>query len=106
MDAVRCELIRWVSDEPQPGVVEVRLVDASGEEWAFIDKIAIFTADNVSSTTTLPVPAAIRCELLATRQDDLGREVVDVQLKDRVETADGVSRLTVQRADLVGPAHA
>jgi hypothetical protein len=42
---VRWHTIRWVSEEPQPGWVEVRMTDAFGREWIFLDKPAIFGGD-------------------------------------------------------------
>jgi hypothetical protein len=30
--AVRCQLVRWIDDEPQPGWVEARLADVNGRE--------------------------------------------------------------------------
>jgi hypothetical protein len=101
MDSVKCELVRWVSDDPQPGLVEVRLLDADGSEWMFVDKVPIFTAAPVSSATQLPMPGEIQCEVVGTRQTPGGQEFVDVELRDGVETADGVSRLTINREQLV-----
>jgi hypothetical protein len=101
MDSVRCELIRWVSDDPQQGWVEARLVDAEGVERSFLDKPVIFTVDRVSPTSSFPIPAMIRCEVLGIRHDGQGGEVLDVQLADGVESVEGTSRLRVRREQIV-----
>jgi hypothetical protein len=100
VEAVECELVRWVSDEPQPGLVEARLVDADGVEWSFVDKVPIFTEAAVSATTTFPVPGGIRCEVRGVREDGSGREILDLELRDGVETSDGASRLGVRRQQM------
>jgi hypothetical protein len=100
MDTVRCEVVRWVIYDLQEGQVEARLTDADGVQWSFFDKPQIFTADPVLSTTSLPIPGVIRCEILGIRHDDEGREVIDVELKDGVESVDGRSRFRVRREQL------
>lgn len=60
---LRCQAVRWVDDEPFPGLVEVRFVDADGREWSFVDKAAVFEdADRLSRSANYPVPVEIRCE--------------------------------------------
>lgn len=55
---LRCEATRWVSDEPQPGWVEVQ--DAHGRTWRFFDKPPIFgIGATLTSTLCYPVPVAI-----------------------------------------------
>ena len=61
MTAVRCQIVRWISDDPQPGLVEARLIDADGRVWAFVDKQAMFSKSILAPSTTFPVPGMIRC---------------------------------------------
>jgi hypothetical protein len=37
----RIKAIRWVSDDSQPGVVEISMNVAHGTEWRFVDKTPI-----------------------------------------------------------------
>lgn len=54
-----CEAVRWVNDEPQPGLVEVRFTDARRQQWAFIGKWPVFTdGDGLAPTPTASPPAA------------------------------------------------
>jgi hypothetical protein len=35
---VACQVVRWVADEPRPGLVEAQLTDSDGRVWSFTDK--------------------------------------------------------------------
>ncbi|CAM4519571.1 hypothetical protein NONI108955_41360 [Nocardia ninae] len=68
MRYVWCQALRWVDDEPQPGLVEVRLNDIHGDEHVFIDKEPIFTPDSsLGPQTAYPVRVELGCEVLSTR---------------------------------------
>jgi hypothetical protein len=78
MTEVRCLVVRWVADEPQPGLVEAQLTDADGRLWSFIDKEPIFCRDSVSRRTSFPVLAVIRCLILTRETSADGREIVTI----------------------------
>ncbi|MCR8577523.1 hypothetical protein [Streptomyces sp. Isolate_219] len=60
-----CEAVRWVDDEPQPGLVEVRFTDAHQQQWAFIDKWPVFTdGDDLAPDAHYPVEVVILCDIL------------------------------------------
>ena len=42
MRPFKCEIVGWIADDPQPGIVEARITDADGRQWSFLDKVAIF----------------------------------------------------------------
>ncbi|MEU1232005.1 hypothetical protein [Streptomyces sp. NPDC005828] len=63
---LRCEAVRWVDDEPQPGLVEVRFADAHQQQWAFVDKWSVFTGDNLTPDSDYPVEVGILCSILTT----------------------------------------
>ena len=64
MAGVECQISRWVSDEPSPGVVEAVLVDAEGQSWSFIDKVPIFSAASLTASSAFPLRGVIRCTVL------------------------------------------
>jgi hypothetical protein len=102
--AVACQVVRWVADEPQPGLVEAHLTDADGRVWRFIDKEPIFfCAHAVGEWTRFPVAGAIRCRIVG--QDTLsdGRQVVtiDTASPDRVDS-DGVTIFRVAASAISG----
>ncbi|MFD6362801.1 hypothetical protein ACFWFX_23570, partial [Streptomyces roseolus] len=65
MAFLSCEAVRWVDDEPQPGLVEARFTDAHNQQWAFIDKWPVFTdGDDLAPDARYPVKVVILCDIL------------------------------------------
>ncbi|GAA1992926.1 hypothetical protein GCM10009838_66040 [Catenulispora subtropica] len=98
-----CEIVRWVADEPQPGIVEARVTDADGRQWSFLDKVAIFDmTGTVGPGSSYPQPGLIRCEAL----DDVSGHVAPTEMfvttlrPDAVEAEHGQSTFRVELAQL------
>ncbi|WP_144127172.1 hypothetical protein [Catellatospora sichuanensis] len=85
-------------EEDWPGWVRVRLVDADGVPRIFEGKLPIFFAGDVpTSSTTLPVPAMVRCHVLRRELLEDGRAVLIVSTAiDGVETGDGLDEFRVR----------
>jgi len=93
---VLCQLVRWVSDEPQPGWIETRLADVNGRSWVFRDKPPLFGGQDARNDTQYPVDAGIRCEVVARRFLPDGLEVVRISTAyDGVESEDGVDQIDI-----------
>ncbi|QIY58772.1 hypothetical protein HEP86_35240 [Streptomyces sp. RPA4-5] len=103
MPELRCEAVRWVDDEPFPGIVEVQFIDAEGQRWSLIDKSPIFAEfDELTPDSVYPVKVAVRCVI----QDDVetlaGDEVVTVSTSpDGVTTPDGRDTFAVRTSQLI-----
>ena len=52
MLGVKVTVLRYVSDDPQPGIVEFQLEDANGHRWLFVDKTSV-SAGQVWTRTRL-----------------------------------------------------
>ena len=65
--------VRWISDDPQPGIVECRLVDADGVEHVLIDKSAIFDddRDRLRADAAYPIELTLPCRVVAEHASDL-----------------------------------
>lgn len=75
--AVRMQITRWVSDEPQPGIIECELVDAHGRAWRFTEK-DIVTSEHNYGRTSYPRPCEIPCEVVGRASGADGREIVRI----------------------------
>jgi hypothetical protein len=83
MTAVACQIVRWVADEPQPGLVEAHLTDADGRLWVFVDKEPIFCSQDVSRLGPFPIAGAIRCQIIDHETLTDGRQVVTIDTGSR-----------------------
>jgi hypothetical protein len=91
------DIVRFVSDEPQPGVVACEVWDAKGRKHAFIDKVPGFTAEVLDASSGYPQRGGIRCKKMATWRDENGRDVVRIstEFPDHIESSEGVLEFDV-----------
>ncbi len=76
---LRCEITRWVSEDPQPGVVEARFVDAAGSTWVFHEKTAMFPNwDALGPDADYPLASAIAARVLAVATGADGSTLITV----------------------------
>ena len=103
MIGVRVSITRYISDEPQPGIVECEFADAHGRRWSFVEKTAIVSAAELDARTSYPQPGVIACQVVGHRLDDTGREIVmvDTERPWGVEAVDGTVQFEVLPASLV-----
>ena len=94
---LKIQIIKYISDEPQPGIVACQFVDANGRNWCFIDKIYIFTEIDLRLEMKYPINGAIRGMILGKSNDINGSEafIFDIELPDHVESIEGVTRFLV-----------
>jgi hypothetical protein len=97
MTTVAVSIVRWVGDEPQPGIVECKLADRFGKDWTILEKCAVVTSAYLSRASTYPQPGEIACRLLGSGVDRDGRKflVVDTAEPWSVEADDGTTRFEV-----------
>jgi hypothetical protein len=79
--AIRVWIVRWVHDEPQPGIVECRPTDRFGRDWVYIEKSAVFSSTAICSDSIYPQSGVIGCRIVSTGLDDNGREFAVVDTK-------------------------
>jgi len=85
MPEVTIRVVRWVSDDPFPGIVEGRLVDAEGVEHVIIEKSAICDdADRLRPDASYPIELKLGCRVINEDDTDL-----EIELGHHVESVDG-----------------
>ena len=90
-------IVRFVSDDPQPGIVACEFMDAEGRVHTFIDKAPIFTAQNLDAASFYPQPGSAACEVLARWQNAKGQELARVTTTRPIEiqSTEGLSEFVV-----------
>ncbi|WKA31702.1 hypothetical protein [Bradyrhizobium roseum] len=94
---IRVLIVRWVDDEPQPGIVECKLTDRFGRDWSFMEKCAVISPGGLCNDSTYPQSGAIGCHIVFTGLDDNGREfaVVDTEQPWGINAVNGDTRFEV-----------
>lgn len=64
MPSLRVQIVRFVDEEPQPGIVESQFRDAAGRLHSIIDKVPLFTSADLWSDSDYPQPGFIECRVL------------------------------------------
>ena len=95
MHHLQVDSYRWVDDEPQPGIVELSFLDASGARHVVVDKQAYFTASSATDRER-PDDLAIRCQVT----HELDPPNVRVLFEWDVETTKGLQSVVVLRIQL------
>ena len=102
------QIVRFVSDIPQPGIVACEFVDVDGRCHTLIDKWPVCSTNLLDVHSAYPQPGAVRCEELARYQDAAGQEVMQITLgrPDYVESSEGVSEFMVLSSQVSSAADA
>jgi hypothetical protein len=102
MDLI-CEIVRWVSDEPQPGWVAARFTDAAGRSWELLDKPAVFSSEPIDSHSAYPQAGVVRCQVPSRRDSSRGTPVARVRAIDAPRTEGDVEEFEVEESQLTSP---
>jgi hypothetical protein len=91
------QIVRFVDDEPQPGIVACEFVDVGGNRHTLIDKVPMCSTQCLDANSKYPQPGAVRCEALARWRDGSGRDVVriTIDLPDHIESIEGATEFVV-----------
>lgn len=84
-------ITRWVSDEPQPGLVEFEIVDRHGKAHAFQAKVPYVSAKSLWSDSVYPQPGSLRTTLADSAIE--GADVVSIDVSGWVIGQDGEGRV-------------
>jgi hypothetical protein len=99
MFGMKVTILRYISDEPQPGIVECEFDDAHGRCWSFIDKTAIVSVEQLDAQSAYPQLGMITVEVIGHSLNAAGREVVWIDTG--IEIVEGATRFEVLPESLV-----
>ncbi len=77
---IKVEITRFV-DASQPGFVECRLVDASGSEFLFVEKVPVVTLEDLNANSSYPRQGIVACRIVEKKRVD-NREVFRVNTEE------------------------
>ena len=77
MQGVRIEVLELV-DTDSPGWVECSLVDASGTEWRFVEKLPVVFETHAAHLEFLPRPGLLACVILRREEGNMATIETDV----------------------------
>jgi len=100
MPSLQVQIVRFVDEQPQPGIVESQFRDAQGEVHSIIDKIPLFTNADLWSDSEYPQPGIIECSVLERIPGPDG-SLVRINIEPyHYELTNETSEFVVKEADL------
>jgi hypothetical protein len=75
MLGVRVKIVRYISDDSQPGIVECELEDIHAKRWSFVEKSAIVCPAHLDAQSSYPQDGIIACEIVQ-RSRDGDRDII------------------------------
>ena len=96
------QIVRWVDDDPQPGIVACEFEDAEGRRHTVIEKQVMATETSLDAGSAYPQPGVIPCEILSRWRDSEGRELARITAERpySIETTEGLSEFVVLATQL------
>ncbi|MFZ0980832.1 MAG: hypothetical protein WAN23_15625 [Candidatus Acidiferrales bacterium] len=96
MHTLAVQIVRFV-DAHQPGFVACEFVDAEGSRHTLIDKVPIFSAERLDSSSKYPQPGFAACTILNSWRDERGRDLVRISTArpGDIESTEGLSEFVV-----------
>jgi hypothetical protein len=103
MQGVKVTIVRYISDEPQPGIVEFQLEDAHGRRWLFVEKTALVSPEHLDAYSAYPQRGVVAGEIVNRSIDASGREVIriDIERPWHIESVEGATQFDVLPESLV-----
>ena len=92
--------MRFVDEDPQPGIVESQFRDAQGNLHSIIDKVPSFTSASLWSDSVYPQPGFIECRVLERTSGEDGN-LARINIEPyHIEITNESSEFVVREADL------
>ena len=95
---MKVSIVRYISDDPQPGVVECQFQDAYGRRWSFIEKTLVVSVEQLDAHSVYPQQGSTACRIVQRFPDASGREVIRI---DCVESVEGVTQFDILSESVV-----
>ena len=97
---LRVEITKFISKDPQPGIVASEFLDAEGCRHTLIDKTPLFSSEQLWTDSVYPQLGKVECKILERWNDGTGRELVRVRT---LESTNGETEFVVPASELIPP---
>ena len=64
MTGMKVKIVRYISNDPQPGIVECEFEDAYGRRWSFVEKTLVVSAEQLDAHSVYPQPGITQCNIV------------------------------------------
>jgi len=98
MTGLKLSIVRYISDDPQPGIVECQFQDAYGRRWSLIEKTAVVSLDELDAHSIYPRQGVTECKIVQRFSDAAGQQMIRV---NTIESVEGVTQFDVLPESLV-----
>jgi hypothetical protein len=98
MTGMKVSIVRYIGDDPQPGIVECQFQDAYGRRWSLIEKTLVVSVEQLDAHSVYPQRGVTVCKIVQRFPDAAGREVIRI---NTVEWVEGVTQFDVLPESLV-----
>ena len=102
MPAIIIQITRY-TDDRNPGWVECRLIDASGNEWLFEEKVPVVSIEELDAASDFPQAGSIECTIIDRNSGEQGQSLIKVDTSKPwgVQTINGVTTFIVHEDQLI-----
>ena len=98
MTGMRLSIVRYISDDPPPGIVECQFQDAYGRRWSLIEKTAVVSLEELDAHSVYPQEGVTACKIVQRFSNDAGQQVIRV---NTIESVEGITQFDVLPESLV-----
>lgn len=98
MTAMQVSIVRYISDDPQPGIVECQFEDAYGRRWSFVEKTSVVSAELLGAHSVYPQRGVTECRIIHRFRNPDGRELIRI---NTVESLEGITQFDLLPESLV-----
>ncbi len=100
MFGIKVSILRYLSDDPHPGIVACQFVDSNGRHWCFVEKTAVVYdgSDSLGPQSRFPITGFIAGTIGAKVFSKNGHEAVEFSTEQPwgIESIEGQSTFIVR----------
>ena len=102
MISINIIIHKYISEDPDIGMVACILTDAYGKDWFFVLDVELLTELEIDSTTRMPVIGKLKGVIVDTKEENNGDIIViiDTHVKHGNKTVDGIDRFAINMVDV------